>query len=145
MTSRHASMIYMAVSTSHIQLYIHTRKCHVAKIRYVCRELNPNSQPLRNKKIEKNTRQRKKQLHAQDSIYVVRQFAYVHGIARISLLSEKNTKVRLQFFLSHKNTATTPQTLITNNRFLYNPRRLVHERSSLGLSAQASTPWTKLQ
>ena len=59
----------MAVSTSHIQLYIHTRKCHVAKIRCVCRELNSNSQLLRNKKIEKNTRQRKKQSHAQDSIY----------------------------------------------------------------------------
>ena len=86
MTSRHASMIYMVVSTSHI----HTHKCHVAKIRYVCRELNPNSQPLRNKKIEKNTRQRKKQSHAQDNIYVVRQFAYVHGVAEIfTIIREK--------------------------------------------------------
>ena len=31
-----------------------------------------------------NTRQRK-QLHAQDNIYVVRQFAYIHGVAGISL------------------------------------------------------------
>ena len=35
-----------------------------------------------------NTRQRK-QSHAQDNIYVVRQFAYVHGVAEILLLSGK--------------------------------------------------------
>ena len=50
---------------------------------------------------------KKKQLHAQDSIYVVRQFAYVHGVAGISLLSGKKYKVQLQLFLSLKNTATT--------------------------------------
>jgi len=43
---------------------------------------------------------------------VVRQFAYIHGVTRISLLSGKKYKVRLLFFLSHKNTTTT-QTLIT--------------------------------
>ena len=53
----------------------------------MCRELTRNSQPVRNKNRE-NTRQRK-QLHAQDNIYVVRQFAYVHGVAGISLLSRK--------------------------------------------------------
>ena len=41
------------------------------------------------KKIEK-THAKQKQSHAQDNIYVVRQFAYVHGVAEISLLSGKN-------------------------------------------------------
>ena len=45
---------------------------------------------MRNKKNRENTRQRK-QSNAQDNIYVVRQFAYVHGVAGISLLSRKNT------------------------------------------------------
>ena len=58
------------------------------------------------KKKRKHT-PKKKQLHAQDSIYVVRQFAYVHGVAGISLLSGKKYKVQLQLFLSLKNTATT--------------------------------------
>ena len=35
---------------------------------------------MRNKTNRENTRQRK-QSHAQDNIYVVRQFAYVHGVA----------------------------------------------------------------
>ena len=52
----------------------------------MCRELTRNSQPVRNKN-RKNTRQRKKQSDAQDNIYVVRQFAYVPGVAGISLLS----------------------------------------------------------
>ena len=45
---------------------------------------NPKFQPVRNKTNRENTRQRK-QSHAQDNIYVVRQFAYVHGVAGISL------------------------------------------------------------
>ena len=54
---------------------------------------------------------KKTQSHAQDSIYVVRKFAYVHGIIGISLLSGKNTKYnsRLQSFLSiikHDNNTT---------------------------------------
>ena len=35
---------------------------------------------------------KEKQSQAQDNIYVVRQFAYVHRVAGISLLSGKNTK-----------------------------------------------------
>ena len=42
-------------------------------------------------KIEK-THAKEKQSHTQDSIYVVRQFAYVHGVVGISLLSGKNTE-----------------------------------------------------
>ena len=54
-----------------------------------CRELNriPN---LWETKIEKKTHAKEKQSHAQDSIYVIRQYAYVHGVAGISLLSGKN-------------------------------------------------------
>ena len=47
-------------------------------------EFNQKFQPVRNKTNRENTRQRK-QSHAQDNIYVVRQFAYVHGVAGISL------------------------------------------------------------
>ena len=41
-------------------------------------------------KNRENTRQRK-QSHTQDNNYVVRQFAYIYGVAGISLLSGKNT------------------------------------------------------
>ena len=46
---------------------------------------------MRNKKIEK-THAKEKQSHAQDNIYVVRQFVYVHRVVGISLLSGKNTE-----------------------------------------------------
>ena len=49
------------------------------------RELTWNSQ-ICEKQNRENTRQRKKRSHVQDSIYVVRQFAYVHGVTGISLL-----------------------------------------------------------
>ena len=65
-----------------------------------CREFNQNLQPVRNKTNRENTCQRK-QSHAQDNIYVIRQFAYVHGVAGISLLSGKNT-------IMHKNTLKKP-------------------------------------
>ena len=66
---------------------------------------------------------KKKQSHAQDNIYVVRQFAYVHGVAGISLLSGKNTKYKnwaYNLFSLIKNTTTLlKETLITQSRFLY--------------------------
>ena len=43
-----------------------------------------NSNLWETKQIEK-THVKEKQSHAQDNIYVVRQFAYVHGVAGISL------------------------------------------------------------
>ena len=43
-----------------------------------------NSNMWETKQIEK-THVKEKQSHAQDNIYVVRQFAYVHGVAEISL------------------------------------------------------------
>ena len=72
-----------------------------------------NSQPVTNKNREKHT-PKKKQSHAQNNIYVIRQFAYVHGVTGISLLSRKNTKynLRLQSFLSktrgHNTTLKNP-------------------------------------
>ena len=39
----------------------------------------------------------KEQSHAQDNIYVVWQFVYVHEVAKISLLSGKNTKCGYSF------------------------------------------------
>ena len=73
-----------------------------------CRELTqiPN---LWETKIEK-THAKEKQSHAQNNIYVVRQFAYVHGVAGISLLSGKNTEYKITatiFFLSHKEHVNT--------------------------------------
>ena len=43
-------------------------------------------------KIIEKTHAKEKQSHAQDNIYVVWQFAHVHGVVGISLLSEKNTE-----------------------------------------------------
>ena len=72
-------------------------------------------------KNRENTRQRK-QSHTQDNIYVVRQFAYIHRVAGISLLSGKNTEYKMQlqsFILSiSKNAATTQhKTLKLESRF----------------------------
>ena len=63
--------------------------------------ISPKSQPMRNKKNRENTRQRK-QSHAQDNIYVVRQFTYVHGVARISLLSGKSIKCGYKYSHTQK-------------------------------------------
>jgi len=55
--------------------------------------------PMRCKNKEKKYTQ-KKNNHTQDSIYVVRQFAYVHRVAGISLFSGKNTECSSTTFLS---------------------------------------------
>ena len=79
---------------------------------------------MRNKN-RKNTCQRK-QLHAQDNIYVVQQFAYVHGVAGISLLSGKKYKVRLQFFHTlSQDDNHNHKTLITKKRYLH-PAHKIH-------------------
>ena len=58
-------------------------------IRRKCNPLVDLSKFTSNKNILNNTRQKKKKSHAQDNIYVVRQFAYVHRVAGILLLSGK--------------------------------------------------------
>ena len=65
--------------------------------------ISPKSQTYEKQKIEK-THAKEKQSHAQDNIYVVRQFVYIYGIAGISLLSEKNTEYKncdYNTFFSH--------------------------------------------
>ena len=90
---------------------IFSRICR--KSRRLCREFNPNSQPVRNKKIEK-THAKEKQSHAQDSIYVVQQFAYIHGVVRISLLSGKKIQsTAVQFFFFSLSQRLHQETLIT--------------------------------
>ena len=59
---------------------------HISSYTWTCWEFNRNFKPERNKKTEKKKTPKEKQSHAQDSIYVVRQFAYVHRVAGISLL-----------------------------------------------------------
>ena len=109
-------------------------------------------------KNRENTRQRK-QSHTQDNIYVVRQFAYIHGVAGISLLSGKNTEYKMQlqsFILSiSKNAATTQhKTLKLESRFHKNglngpKKKLSQERCpqtprGLSMSAPAWVYWPKL-
>ena len=85
--------------------------CNVTSIKIVsnggigCREFNPNSQLVRNKN-KNNTRKKKKQLYAQDSIYVIRQFAYIHEVTGIY---QGKIQSAATVFLSLKNTATTPR------------------------------------
>ena len=73
---------------------------------------------MKNKKREK-IHAKEKQSHAQDNIYVVQQFAYVHGVVGISLLSRKNTEYNLQleYFLSITKTQQPhhTKTLITKS------------------------------
>ena len=70
------------------------------------RNLTRNSQHVRNKKNRENTYQekkkKKKQSHAQENIYVVQQFAYVHRVAEILLLLGKNTKCGYSFLVSQE-------------------------------------------
>ena len=69
---------------------------------------------MRNKKLRKHTP--KKATNAQDNIYVVRQFAYVHEVAEISLLSGKSTihSAATRFFTLYKHgNQLTIITLIT--------------------------------
>ena len=74
---------------------------------------------VRCKKIEKKYVPKKKN-HTQDSIYVIWQFAYVHGVAEISLLSGKNTEYKNCGYntfsltlLKHDNRLYKIKTLIT--------------------------------
>ena len=59
--------------------------------------INPKFPTCEKQKIEK-THVKEKQSYAQNNIYVIRQFAYIHRVARISLLSGKNTKCGYNIF-----------------------------------------------
>ena len=73
--------------------------------------IQPKFQTCEKQKNRENKTPKEKQLHAQDSIYVVRQFAYVHRVAGISLLSKKITMCGYSVFLSQKQ--QQDKTLIT--------------------------------
>ena len=61
------------------------------------RKLGPVSPSWRERE-KKKKKDKEKKPHAQNNIYVVRQFAYIHGVAGISLLSRKNTKYGYNVF-----------------------------------------------
>ena len=59
-------------------------------------------QTYEKQKNKENKTPKEKQSHAQDSIYVVRQFAYVYRVVGILLLSKKITMCGYTVFLSQK-------------------------------------------
>ena len=84
--------------------------------------IQPKFQTCEKQKNRENKTPKEKQSYAQDSIYVVRQFAYVHRVARISLLSKKITMCGYSVFLSQKQ--QQDKTLITKKRLLYPAHRI---------------------
>ena len=78
--------------------------------------IQPKFQTCEKQKNRENKTPKVKQSHAQDSIYVVRQFTYVHRVAGISLLSKKITMCGYSVFLSQKQ---QDKTLITKKNSFY--------------------------
>ena len=74
-------------------------------------------QTCEKQKNRENKTPKEKQSHARDSIYTVWQFAYVHRIVRISLLSKKITMCDYSVFLSQKQ--QQDKTLITKKNSFY--------------------------
>ena len=70
--------------------------------------VQPKFQTCEKQKNRENKIPKEKQSHAQDSIYVVRHFAYVHRVAGISLLSKKITMCGYSVFLLKNNNKTKP-------------------------------------
>ena len=95
-------------ATSKIVLYLAGLSKMIIESTLIVRSvgnLTRNSQHVRNKKNRENTYQekkKKKQSHAQENIYVVQQFAYVHRVTEILLLSGKNTKCGYSFSVSQE-------------------------------------------
>ena len=76
--------------------------------------IQPKFQTYEKQKNKENKTPKVKQSHTQDSIYVVRQFAYVHRVAGISLLSKKITMCGYSVFLFQKQ--QQDKTLITKKK-----------------------------
>ena len=74
--------------------------------------IQPKFQTCEKQKNRENKTPKEKQSHAQDSIYVVQQFAYVHRITGISL--KKITMCGYSVFLSQKE--QDDKTLITKKK-----------------------------
>ena len=81
-------------------------------------------QTCEKQKNKENKMPKEKQSHAQDSIYVVRQFAYVYRVVGILLLSKKITMCGYNIFISQKQ--QQDKTLITKKkkRLLYPAHRI---------------------
>ena len=86
--------------------------------------IQPKFQTCEKQKNKENKTPKVKQSHAQDSIYVVRQFAYVHRVAGISLLSKKITMCGYSVFLSQKQ--QQDKTLITKKKQILYPAHRIH-------------------
>ena len=71
-------------------------------------------QTCEKQKNKENKMPKEKQSHAQDSIYVVRQFAYVYRVVGILLLSKKITMCGYNIFISQKQ--QQDKTLITKKK-----------------------------
>ena len=78
--------------------------------------INPKFSTCEEKKKKRENTCQIKQSYAQDNIYMVRQFAYVHGVAEISLLSRKNTSATVQCFILSQDDNNN-KTLITKKGF----------------------------
>ena len=76
--------------------------------------IQPKFQTYEKQKNRENKAPKEKQSHAHDSIYTVQQFAYVHRVAGISLLSKKITMCGYNAFLSQKQ--QQDKTLITKKK-----------------------------
>ena len=79
--------------------------------------IQPKFQTCEKQKNRENKTPKLKQSHTQDSIYVVRQFAYDHRVAGISLLLKKITMCGYSVFLSQKQ--QEDKTLITKKNGFY--------------------------
>ena len=79
--------------------------------------IQPKFQTCEKQKNRENKAPKEKQSHAQDNIYVVWQFADVHRVAEISLLSKKITMCGYCVFLSQKQ--QQDKTLITKKNGFY--------------------------
>ena len=79
--------------------------------------IQPKFQTCEKQKNREKKTPKEKQSHAQNSIYMVRQFAYVHRVAGISLLSKKITMCGYSVFLFQKQ--QQDKTLITKKNGFY--------------------------
>ena len=78
--------------------------------------INPKFPTCEKKKKNRENTCQIKQSYAQDNIYMVQQFAYVHRVAEISLLSGKNTSETAQCFILSQDDNNN-KILITKNGF----------------------------
>ena len=109
--------------------------------------IQPKFQTCEKQKNRENKTPKVKQLHAQDSIYVVRQFAYVHRVAGISLLSKKITMCSYTVFFFSKTTTRQNPNHKKKTAFIScaQDSQWVTKWAKKFLSAQTSAPWTKPQ